>query len=142
MTDHPIRVGIVGAGFWAKYGHIPALQSLNEFQVTAVSARSKESAEKCAAQFDIPRAYDDPQALVTDPDVDLVVVLTPAPEHAPLVIAAIEAGKDVYSEWPLTTKTSDSEELLSLAEEQGIRHVVGLQRRLVSRIIEIPQLRS
>jgi len=44
--------------------------------------------------------------------------------------AAIAAGKDVYSEWPLTTKTSDSEELLALAEVQGVRHIVGLQRRL------------
>ena len=45
--------------------------------------------------------------------VDLVVILAPAPEHARLAKAAIAAGKDVYSEWPLTTKTSDSEELLA-----------------------------
>jgi predicted dehydrogenase len=58
------------------------------------------------------------------------VVLAPAPEHAPLAKAAIAAGKDIYSEWPLTTKTSDSEELLSLAEAKEVRHIVGLQRRL------------
>ncbi|MFK0025807.1 Gfo/Idh/MocA family oxidoreductase [Streptomyces sp. NPDC090798] len=63
------------------------------------------------------------------PDVDLVAVLTPMPERVPLVKAAIEAGKDVYSEWPLTTRTSDSEELLSLAEAKGVRHVLGLQRK-------------
>jgi predicted dehydrogenase len=62
--------------------------------------------------------------------VDLVAVVTPAPEHAPLVRAAIEAGKDVYSEWPLTTRTADSEELLSLAEAKAVRHIVGLQRRM------------
>jgi len=43
--------------------------------------------------------------------------------------AAIAAGKDICSEWPLTTKTSDSEELLALAEANGVRHIVGLQRR-------------
>ena len=58
------------------------------------------------------------------------MVVTPAPEHAPLVKAAIEAGKDVYSEWPLTTRTADSEELLSLAEAKGVRHIAGLQRRM------------
>lgn len=58
------------------------------------------------------------------------MILTPAPEHARLVKAAIAAGKDVYCEWPLTTKTPDSEELLSLAEAKGVRHIVGLQRPL------------
>ena len=43
---------------------------------------------------------------------------------------AIAAGKDVYSEWPLTTSTAESEELLSLAEAKGVRHIVGLQRRM------------
>jgi len=58
-----------------------------------------------------------------------VVIPTPGPEHAYLVRAAIGGGKDVYSEWPLTTSTTESEELLQLAEEQGVRHVVGMQRR-------------
>jgi predicted dehydrogenase len=44
------------------------------------------------------------------------------------VKAAILAGKDVYCEWPLTTSTKDSEELLRLAEQRGVRHLVGLQR--------------
>ncbi|MFC8260722.1 Gfo/Idh/MocA family protein [Streptomyces sp. NPDC057291] len=130
MSKQAIRVGLIGAGGWASYGHIPALRTLPEFEVTAVSARRKESAQKAAETFGIPRAYDDPYKLIDDPEVDLVAVVTPSPEHAPLVRAAIEAGKDVYSEWPLTTRTSDSEELLALAEAKGVRHIVGLQRRL------------
>jgi predicted dehydrogenase len=42
----------------------------------------------------------------------------------------IAAGKDVYSEWPLTTTTAESQELLSLAEAKSVRHIVGLQRRM------------
>jgi len=53
----------------------------------------------------------------------------PLPGARYLVRAAIAGGKDVYSEWPLTTSTAESEELLQLAEERGVRHVVGLQRR-------------
>ncbi|MFD6274686.1 Gfo/Idh/MocA family protein [Streptomyces sp. NPDC060209] len=130
MTTKAIRVGLIGAGGWASYGHIPALRTLPEFEVSAVSARRKESAEKAAEKFGIPHAYDDPYKLIGDPDVDLVAVVTPSPDHAPLVRAAIEAGKDVYSEWPLTTRTEDSQELLALAEAKGVRHIVGLQRRL------------
>jgi predicted dehydrogenase len=62
--------------------------------------------------------------------VDLVVVLSPAPEHATVVKAAIVAGKDVYCEWPLTTTTEDSEELSTLAERAGVKHFVGFQRTL------------
>ncbi|WP_030605605.1 Gfo/Idh/MocA family protein [Streptomyces fulvoviolaceus] len=129
MSAQAIRVGIIGTGFWASYGHIPALRTLPEFEVVAVSARRKESAQQAAEKFGIPHAYEDAHDLIKDPDVDLVAVLTPTSQRVPLVKAAIEAGKDVYSEWPLTTRTSDSEELLALAEAKGVRHVVGLQRR-------------
>lgn len=116
MSSEKIRVGIIGAGGWAKYGHIPSLQALADFEIVAVSSRKKETAEEYAAKFNIRHAFADEQALITHPDVDLVVILAPAPEHAQFAKGAIAAGKDVYSEWPLTTKTSDSEELLALAE--------------------------
>lgn len=125
-----IRVGLVGVGNWARYGHIPALKLLPAYEIVAVSSRSAERANEIATQFEIPYAYDDVQRLVSHPEVDLIVVLPPAPEHASIVKAAIAAGKDVYCEWPLTTSTEDSEELLSLAKRAGVRHVVGLQRTL------------
>jgi predicted dehydrogenase len=128
-----IRVGIIGLGFWASYGHLPALQALAvDFEIVAVASRKKETAEAYAAQFNILHAFGSEQELISHPDVDLVVILAPGPEHYPLAKAAIAASKDVYSEWPLTTKTSDSEELLSLAEAKGVRHIVGLQRRFGS----------
>src|SRR6266568_4583709 len=132
IRNEKIRVGIIGAGGWAKYGHIPALQALEEFEIVAVSSRKQETADETAAQFNIPHAFGDEQALIDHPDVDLVAVVAPAPEHARLVKTAIAAGKDVYCEWPLTTNTADSEELLSLAEAKGVRHIVGLQRRMGS----------
>ena len=123
-----IRIGLVGVGNWAKYGHIPALRLLPEYEITAVSSRSRSKANEIAKSFDIPHAFDDALALAGHPEVDLVAVLPPAPEHAFAVKAAIAAGKDVYCEWPLTTSTQASEELLMLAQRAGVRHVVGLQR--------------
>lgn len=130
MGSGKTRVGIVGAGGWAKYGHIPALKTLEEFEIVAVSNRKIATAEETAKQFQIKHAFGDEQSLIDHPDVDLVAVVAPAPEHARLVRKAIAAGKDVYCEWPLTTSTAESEELLSLAEAKGVRHVVGLQRRM------------
>jgi predicted dehydrogenase len=129
-SEQKVRVGIVGVGNWARYGHIPAFRLLPGYEITAVSSRRIETAQEIAKTFGISAAFSDYHDLVNDPEVDIVIVLPPAPQHAAVVKAAIAAGKDVYSEWPLTTSTADSEELLHLAEAAGVRHVVGLQRRL------------
>jgi predicted dehydrogenase len=125
-----IRVGIIGAGNWAKYGHIPVLLFLPAIEIVAVASRSKQSAEELARQFSIRYAFDNPEELITHPEVDLVIILPPAPHHAALARAAIAAGKDVYCEWPLTTNINDTKELQALAEAAGVKHLVGLQRRL------------
>jgi predicted dehydrogenase len=129
MSGNKIRVGLVGTGGWTRYGHIPALQSLDAFEIVGIASRTMETAEEIAGKFGIPNAFDDEQALINHPDIDLVVVLTPALDHARLARLVIAAGKDVYSEWPLSTTTAESEELLALAEARGVRHIVGLQRR-------------
>jgi predicted dehydrogenase len=131
MSDQkPIRVGIVGVGNWATYGHIPALKFLPQFEITAVCSRSIDKAMDTAQRFGIEHAVSRVEDLVALPDVDLVAILPPTQEHAWMAKAVIAAGKDVYCEWPLTTSTSESEELLGLAEAAGVRHFVGLQRTL------------
>ena len=137
-----IRIGLVGVGNWARYGHIPALKLLPEYEIVAVSSRSLKKAKEIAKAYEIPRAYGDMQQLVEDAEVDLVAVLTPAPEHAAIVKAVILAGKDVYCEWPLTTNTKDSEELLRLAEQRGVRHLVGLQRTVGASSLHLRDLLS
>jgi predicted dehydrogenase len=135
-----IRVGLVGVGNWARYGHIPALKLLPEYEIVAVSSRSLDKARDIAKTFDIPHAYGEAQELINDAEVDLVVVLPPAPEHFAIVKAAIIAGKDVYCEWPLTTSTEDSEELVRLAEQHGVRHIVGLQRTVGASSLDLHHL--
>jgi predicted dehydrogenase len=125
-----IRVGVVGVGNWGRYGHVPVLQLLPNFEIVAFASRRKEYAESIARQFDIPYTFTDANELICHPDVDLVVVLPPAPQHATFVRAAITAGKDIYCEWPLTTNIADTEDLLTRAEAAGVRHIVGLQRRM------------
>jgi predicted dehydrogenase len=141
MSDQkPIRVGLVGVGNWATYGHIPALKLLPQYEIVAVCSRSIEKAKATAKKFDIEHAVSRVEDLVNLPGLDLVAVLPPAPEHARVVKAAITAGKDVYCEWPLTTNTKDSEELLRLADNAGVRHFVGLQRTLGASSLHLSQL--
>jgi predicted dehydrogenase len=125
-----IRVGIIGAGNWANYGHIPSMKFLPDYEVVAIQSRRKEAAEAVAKNFQIGMVVDSVAELISLPIVDMVAVLTTAPQHEEGIRAAVGAGKDVYSEWPFTTSTHKARELLALAENGGVRHVIGLQRRL------------
>jgi predicted dehydrogenase len=128
-----IRVGIVGAnpqrGF-ASIAHIPALQALAEFEITAVCTTRQSSADAAARHYGAPLAFSDPEKLAQHPDVDLVTVSVKVPDHFRPVMAAIDAGKHVYCEWPLGRDTGEAILMLEAAERRGIRHVVGLQGQM------------
>lgn len=126
----PIRVGLVGAGNWATYAHLPVLSLLPQYEVVAVQARRRDAAEGAAAKFSIANVMQTMDQLVSHQEVDLVLVLNTAPQHADVIRAAIAAGKDVFCEWPLTVSTEVASELAALASEAGVKHMVGLQRRL------------
>jgi predicted dehydrogenase len=124
----PIRVGLIGAGNWAVRGHLPVLSLLPEYEIAAIQSRRREVAETAATRFKIPHVIETAEQVARHPDVDLAIVLTTAPQHEAGVRAALAAGKDIYSEWPLSTSTPLSESLVELAQNSGKRHVVGLQR--------------
>lgn len=124
-----IRVGIVGVGNWANYGHIPSLNLLPGYEVVAVQSRRLEAARATATRFGIKTVVATVAELVALPEVGLVAILTTAPQHEEGIRAAIAAGKDVYSEWPFTLSTEKAEELVALAQRAGVRHIMGLQRR-------------
>ncbi len=126
----PIRVGLVGIGNWAQHGHVRVLKLLPQYEITAIHAQRADAAKAAAEQHGIRHVVDSLDALVHHPEVDLVVVLTTAPQHEAAVRSAIAAKKDVYCEWPLTPRTETSRELLRLADAAGVRTLVGLQRRL------------
>ena len=121
-TGSKIRVGIVGAspnrGF-ASIAHVPALQALLEFEISAVCTTRQDSAEAAARHFGIPLAFSDPEKLASHPDVDLVTVSVKVPDHYRPVMAAIEAGKHVYCEWPLGRDTAEATRMLDAAERRG-----------------------
>jgi predicted dehydrogenase len=140
ITSQQTRVGIIGTGGWSRYGHIPALQSLPGFKVVALAGRNKDKVKQYADQYGIEHAFGTAEELIAQPDVDLVVVLAPTPEHGRLSAAAVAAGKDVYSEWPLSTSTAESVAILEQAKARGVRHVVGLQRRFSPAVRYLKQL--
>jgi predicted dehydrogenase len=132
-TSSKIRVGNVGAsasrGF-ASIAHIPALRALSQFEIIAVCTADQQSAETAARHYAVPFAFSDPEKLAKHPDVDLVTVSVKVPDHYRPVMAAIEAGKHLYCEWPLGRNTDEARTMLKAAESRGICHVVGLQGQM------------
>src|SRR5215831_2380029 len=121
-TSSKIRVGIVGAnpqrGF-ASVAHIPALQALPDFEITAVCTSRQDSAEAAARHLGARLAFSDCEKLAQHPDVDLVTVSVKVPDHYRPVMAAIEAGKHVL--WrPLGRNTDEAIQMCDAASRRGI----------------------
>ncbi|MGP8434999.1 Gfo/Idh/MocA family protein [Paraburkholderia fungorum] len=125
-----IRVGLIGVGNWAKHGHLRVLKLLPQYEITAVYSQRQSVSADIAREYGVKHVMQSVDDLVNHPDVDLVIVLTTAPQHADGVRAAIAAGKNVYCEWPLTPDINTSKELVELAHAANVKHIVGLQRRL------------
>ena len=142
-TNRKIRVGIVGAnpsrGF-ASIAHIPALKALPDFEISAVCTTRQDFADAAARHYGAPLAFCDAEQLVQHPDVDLVTVSVKVPDHYLPVMAAIDAGKHVYCEWPLGRNTEEAARMLEAAKRKGIRHAVGLQGQVSPAINYIKDL--
>jgi predicted dehydrogenase len=143
MSNKRIRVGMIGLNpgiHWASTAHMPALAALSaDYEVVGVANTSLASAERAAEVFGLPHAFENAQALVSSPDVDLVVVTVKVPYHHELVMAALNAGKHVYCEWPLGNGLSEARELADLAEARGVVAAVGTQMRVA---LEVEHLRD
>lgn len=92
----------------------------DEAEVVAVGSRSAAAAEAFAAEHQIARSYGDYASLCADPDVDVVYVSSPHHDHLPSSRLAIEAGKAVLCEKPLTVSAAETSELVDLAREKGV----------------------
>ncbi|MBD7939971.1 Gfo/Idh/MocA family protein [Brevundimonas guildfordensis] len=144
MTDKPIRVGFIGLNpgiHWAATAHIPALKALPDaYEVVGVANTSVGSARKAANAFGLPHAFENAQALVNSPEVDLVVVTVKVPHHHELVTAALNAGKHVYCEWPLGNGLAEARELADLADAKGAVAAIGTQMRVAPEVEYLRQL--
>lgn len=141
--EKKIRVGIVGVNSergWASLAHVPALNSLEDFEVSAISNLRDGVAERTAKLLGIPHYFNDNSALIESPDIDLVAITVRVPQHRELVLQAINAGKSVYCEWPLGNGLDEAVELAELAREKGVFGAVGLQSRAIPAINFIKDL--
>lgn len=143
MAHDRLGVGIIGvqpARSWAAIAHIPALQALPGFEIAALSTTRAESASAAGNAYGVANCYDNHHDLVNDQAVDVVAVTVKVPHHRELVMAALDAGKHVYCEWPLGNGLADAEAIAARAREADVRCMVGLQARFAPQIRHVQKL--
>jgi len=114
----PVRVGVVGCGIIAGR-YVKDSAAFEQWQPVACADLDSELTESFAAEHGLRALSVD--ALISDPEVELVLNLTPPKAHAPLVRAALEAGKHVYTEKPLAATSAEGRELVAQADQRGLR---------------------
>jgi predicted dehydrogenase len=116
-----IGIAVVGAGFWAEAMHLPALAQVPGAEVRALVGRDAERTEAVAGRHGIARATADYASVLADPAIDVSDILAPNDLHAPLAVAAAEAGKHVICIKPLARTLPEAETMLTAAARAGTR---------------------
>ncbi len=125
----PVRVGVIGAGAWARGAHIPGWLRDERVEVVAVADTQRELAEAAGAQFGIPALVGDGRALIARGDIDVIDIVTPSATHLALATDAIEAGKHVLCEKPVAYDFRETDRLAARAREQGLKTKLGFTFR-------------
>ena len=115
-----MKIGLIGPGDISnkyvdnlkKYPHL--------VEVYGVAARNYEKTCRRAAELGIPHVYESPEAMLADPEIDIILNLTTPDVHAKYNLAALEAGKHVYSEKPLAATYEEGCAIMNLAAEKGL----------------------
>lgn len=118
MASSPLNIGIIGyRGFGAFC--TGAFHDSGAGRVVAYAGRDERAMTDTAREYGVARTYTDWRALVADPDVELVHIVTPPNLHAEMAVAALQAGKHVFVEKPLATTAEDAQAILSAAQSAG-----------------------
>ena len=116
-------------GFGAEF-HLPAFNQLAGVEITALADNGSGKAAMCAATLpSVPVAYSSGTELIKKSNVDLVSISAPPQYHMPLVMAAIDAGKDVLCEKPFGLSFSESKLMFQASCDRGIKTAIGFEMR-------------
>jgi predicted dehydrogenase len=139
-----MRVGIVGANGgkdrWGARAHLPAVMAVPEAELMAVCTAHEETAKLAQQRSGAPLAFWDYRDMMQSPQIDLVTVAVRISMHHPIVLAALEAGKHVFCEWPLALDSSQAGAMSTLAAAKGVSHAVGTQARFSPGIMYAKEL--
>ena len=135
-----IRTAIFGTGFMGRV-HLEAVRRVEFVEGAAIAGRNEVAARKLGASFSVA-AVPDYRDILRDPTIDAVHICTPNAQHYSMAKEALQAGKHVICEKPLTTTVAEAEELVSLAAQQGLRNCVCHNLRYYPMVQQMRRLRE
>jgi predicted dehydrogenase len=124
LAGDQLGVLVIGCGYWGR-NYVRIFQELPDTRVVAVCDQSLDRLGAIAAEFPGVKLVQDVDVAVTLPDVDCVVIATPATSHFEVTTKCLEAGLSALVEKPLTTKGDDAAELTEIARRNDVTLMVG-----------------
>lgn len=134
-----LRTAIIGTGFMGKV-HAENVRRLGNVEIAAVAGSSDARARAFADSIGVEMATGDYRRIMEDKSIDAVHVLTPNALHFPIAMAALEAGKAVLCEKPLTLNVEEARQMVALAEQKGLPNCVQHNLRYYPMVQHIRQM--
>ena len=119
MSEAPLRFGTLGAARITPNALIDAARATPGVEVRAIAARSRADAEAFAQKHEVPRVFDDYEALIHADEIDCVYVPLPNGLHCEWTIRALRAGKHVLCEKPIAANADEAQRMERAAQETG-----------------------
>ncbi|HLX62672.1 MAG TPA: Gfo/Idh/MocA family oxidoreductase [Planctomycetota bacterium] len=123
MSDRKVNVAIIGLGFGAEF--IPIYQRHPNANMYAICQRNAKKLTQIGDAFKIEKRCEHYEDVLKDPGVDFVHINTPIPDHGPMSIAALKAGKHVMCTVPMATSISDCKKIVELVEKTGLKYMMA-----------------
>lgn len=133
------RIGLLGCGSVANYGHLPAIRSIPDLDLVAVYDPDPKRAESAARDFNVPRWYANADDFFQS-DMEAVAVTSMAPAHRQNILDAARYGKHALCEKPLALDDADAEEMIEAMRKAGLMLFTGFCYRFSPSAIQIKQL--
>jgi predicted dehydrogenase len=128
-SSRVVRVGVLGAGAWANFAHLPGFKRDPRCELVAIADPQIALARESSERFNIPAVSADHRELIERDDIDLIDVCTPSHTHFELAWAALEAGKHVLCEKPVAYDFHDTRRAAALARSKGLKTKLGFTFR-------------
>ena len=132
-----VRLAVIGAGGFFKGVHHPMLKRHGGFSIDLLIGRSGLSLADYAKRHEIPAVDTSSEAALRNPDIDAVLIATRHDLHAPLVLAALDAGKHVFVEKPMALTVEQCTAIVERADAAGRIVMVGFNRRFAPAAVRV-----
>ncbi|MGC8989673.1 MAG: Gfo/Idh/MocA family protein [Verrucomicrobiia bacterium] len=123
MNNKQVKVAIIGLGFGAEF--IPIYQKHPNAIMYGICRRNKAELDRIGDAFGVEKRWTHYEDVLADPNVDFVHINSPIPDHAPMSIAALKAGKHVMCTVPMATTIEECEQIVSLVKQTGLKYMMA-----------------